>query len=156
MNAPLVLALVCGICLPSFFGPADAVHDVPENLKREIQKLAVHFENGQRLLLQESLEVSNRILMDMLNQTQDVEIRMSIKTIRDQMEHLRKNQFDSREHALMRRLQDLWALKTSDTTVQRKAVRELLTVLQSAFQLHRPVPRGRHSAEHRPPRPAQR
>ncbi|KAJ8373489.1 hypothetical protein SKAU_G00040690 [Synaphobranchus kaupii] len=95
-----------------------------------------NFEEGeQKVLLRESLDVYVTILSDMLNQTQDMEITKSIMGVRAKMEDLRESYFHSREHALKRHLQNLWALKTDDVTTQRKAVRELLPVLQEVSRL---------------------
>ncbi|XP_035257452.1 interferon gamma 1-like [Anguilla anguilla] len=161
MNSPLVLVLLCGLCLTAL-GLADAVHGIhtiPDKVSHDIQKLTQHFnvtadislfgnpiflqnmnsdgkfeDSEQMLVLQESLDVYITILTDMLNSTQDKEIQTSITAIRARMEDL-MNYFLSRQKALLERLQKLRDLETSDATVQRKAVRELRPVLQKAFEL---------------------
>ncbi|KAJ8402428.1 hypothetical protein AAFF_G00369170 [Aldrovandia affinis] len=157
MNSPWGLALLCGICLASF-GWAD---NVSENTKRDIQKLTDHFnvtadkalfgstiflkdlsnlhmfeESEQKLLLQEILDVYVRILSDMQNHTQDIDVKKNIIQVRGRVEDLRNSYYQSGEQTLKGRLQDLWAVKTNDAVVQRKAVREMLSVFQKASQLH--------------------
>nr|AOY36229.1 IFN-gamma precursor [Anguilla japonica] len=95
-------------------------------------------EEEQSLVLQESLDVYIRILSDMLrerNISQEREIENSIKAIRAQIVDLRISYFHAREQALKKQLEELWALKTHDKTTQRKAIRDLLTVFQSATRL---------------------
>ncbi|KAG9342624.1 hypothetical protein JZ751_016061 [Albula glossodonta] len=103
-------------------------------------------ESEQKLLLLEILDVYDRILSDMLNHTRDLDVKTSIVSIKGRMEELRRN-FPNREQALKRRLQDLWAVKTNDVMVQRKAVRELLPVFQKLSQLH--SLRRREAVRHR-------
>ncbi|KAJ8245276.1 hypothetical protein GJAV_G00269010, partial [Gymnothorax javanicus] len=165
MNSSLALLLFGGICL-AVFGPAVGVHDIPDNVREHIQKLQVHYnvtsdralfgstflpdqfpphmfkEEERRLLLLESLEVYIKILTDMLERTQDGQIKASIMAVRARMEHLRDETFNDRERKLKERLQKLkerleklWALKTNDATVQRKAVRELESIIQRAYEL---------------------
>ncbi|XP_061085782.1 interferon gamma 1 [Conger conger] len=174
MNSPLLLALLCGFCLAAF-RPAHAVGD---DLNSVIKKLTDHYnvtadkalfgspiflqdmdshdrfeEKEQRLLMQESLDVYNRILSDMLNHTQDQEIKRSIAAVRALMVDLRKSYFHSNGDKLKERLQALWALNTNDLVVQRKAVRELLPVYQRTLQLGRQTVRhGRHARTARPQR----
>nr|AOY36230.1 IFN-gamma precursor-related protein [Anguilla japonica] len=134
MNSPLVLVLLCGLCLTAL-GPADAI---PDNVHQDIQKLTEHFnitadlslfggpiflqdivshdkveKSEQMLVLQESLVVYIRILSDMLNSTQDREIKMSIIAIRGRMEHLWSSYFHTRPDALLGRLRELWYLKVN-------------------------------------------
>ncbi|XP_064175757.1 uncharacterized protein LOC135246135 [Anguilla rostrata] len=92
-------------------------------------------EEEQSLVLQESLDVYIRILSDMLKSTQEREIENSIKAIRAQIVDLRISYFHTREQALKKQLEELWDLKVHDKTTQRKAIRDLLTVFQSATRL---------------------
>lgn len=82
--------------------------------------LSLRQEHEQRLLMQESLDVYVKILSDMLEDTKDQEIKMSILAIRARLADMRKN-FPSREQTLTTRLQELWALKVnhSHTTLAR-------------------------------------
>ncbi|XP_036375558.1 interferon gamma 1 [Megalops cyprinoides] len=89
----------------------------------------------QRFLLHEILEVYDRILSNMLNRTQDRDIRTSLHEVRHRVDELRRNYFNNKEHLLKERLQELWALKMDDLVVQRKAIKELMSVYQEAAQL---------------------
>ncbi|KAG9342625.1 hypothetical protein JZ751_016062 [Albula glossodonta] len=176
MNPLWGLALLCGFCLSSFELAASN-----HNISEEIKMLTDHFnvtadktlfgnpiflknlddhekfeESEQKLLLLEILDVYERILSDMLNHTRDLDVKTSILSIKGRMEELRRRNFLSREKALKKRLQDLWAVKTNDEVVQRKAVRELLHVYQTVSkQLHRRSQRAaprlrRHASQTRP------
>ncbi|KAG7454651.1 hypothetical protein MATL_G00262110 [Megalops atlanticus] len=159
MNSLQGLALLCGIYL-ACFGRADGDQSIPENLKKAIQKLQDHFnvndkalfgntlfekdlqisdvkyeESEQKLLLHEILEVYDSILADMLNRMQDEDLKASIEEVKCQLDRQRKSYFHHKEHALKKRMQDLWAMKTSDAVVQRKALRELGLVMDKVAEL---------------------
>ncbi|KAG9342623.1 hypothetical protein JZ751_016060 [Albula glossodonta] len=117
-------------------------------------------ESEQRLLTFEILHVYDRILSDMQNCTQERDVKMSIMSVRHQMKDARTHYFQRREEALKKRLHEIWAVNTTDLTVQRKAVRELLPVFLAASRLgNRAVEkeerrrRRRHATRSRIPRP---
>ncbi|XP_072556164.1 interferon gamma-related-like [Paramormyrops kingsleyae] len=132
---------------------------ISERMSADIERLSKHFnvtddlfgksiflkhlikQNGdaedteQKLLIQEILDVYISILSNMKSRTEDNDIKSSIIHIMDRVKKL-KNQVDQqREHLLKRQLQDLWAVQTSDSVVQSKAIRELITVFQKASEL---------------------
>ncbi|XP_036375559.1 interferon gamma 1-like [Megalops cyprinoides] len=173
MNSLQGLALLCGICLVCF-GRADGFQDIPDNLSKAINKLNDHFnvndkalfgnpiflkdltngdvkyeESEQKLLLHEILEVYDSILADMLNRTQDEDLKGSIEEVKHQLDKQRRSYFHHKEHALKKRLQDLWAMKTSDAVVQRKAVRELGWVIQRVVEVMTKKPIRQHRRRRR-------
>ncbi|KAJ8402427.1 hypothetical protein AAFF_G00369160 [Aldrovandia affinis] len=127
---------------------------ISPNMEADMQRLKAHFRTGdvsfgnpifpkldnfeeseQKLLLQEILDVYVRILSDMQNHTQDIDVKKSIIQVRGRVEDLRNSYYQSGEQALKMQMEDLWAVKTNDLMTQRKAVRELLQVFQKASQL---------------------
>ncbi|XP_018585463.1 interferon gamma 1-like isoform X2 [Scleropages formosus] len=102
---------------------------------RNLQDLESRFEEGeQKVLMGELLDVYLSILEDMMNRTEDDNLKRSITLTRNRVSDLRKHHFQSKGH-LKTQLQDLWAIETDDPLVQRKAVRELTTVFHKASVL---------------------
>ncbi|KAG7456109.1 hypothetical protein MATL_G00248310 [Megalops atlanticus] len=160
MSSWHTLALFCGVCFVSF-GWANSSDYVPKNMAENIKKLSDHFiknpkalygkpvfpvkmltdldskleESEQKLLMSEILDVYLSLLSKLMNHTEDEDIKSSIDEVRLKVQDLRNKHFQHHEHALKRHLQDLWAVKTNDLTVQKKALYELKDVYEKAARL---------------------
>uniref|UniRef100_A0A4W5QGH5 Interferon gamma n=1 Tax=Hucho hucho TaxID=62062 RepID=A0A4W5QGH5_9TELE len=89
----------------------------------------------RRVLMSVVLDVYLSIFSQMLNQTGDQEVRDSLNHVKGKVQELQKHYFLKRIPELRTHLQNLWAIKTSDTTVQEKALSELFTIYEKASKL---------------------
>ncbi|KAJ8398856.1 hypothetical protein AAFF_G00417640 [Aldrovandia affinis] len=163
MNSLCGLLLFCGICFMTL-GWANSVGQVPENIQKDFKKLKeqlhlVHnkenddlfgnplflkkpdvfnsnlMEGEKKLLMQETLEVSLKILTNLMKHTPEEEMRTNILAVRGRVEDLRDRYYLDKDHILQKRLKALWDIKTDELETQRKAVYELMDVYNKANKL---------------------
>ncbi|XP_070997284.1 interferon gamma 1-like [Oncorhynchus clarkii lewisi] len=149
-------AVMC-FCLMGWMtlGWSNAAQFTSINMKRNIDKLKVHYKiskdqlfNGnpvfpkdtfedseQRVLMSVVLDVYLSIFSQMLNQTGDQEVRERLDQVKGKVHETQKHYFLGRIPELRTHLQNLWAIKTSDTTVQGKALSEFITIYEKASKL---------------------
>ncbi|XP_055793191.1 interferon gamma 1-like [Salvelinus fontinalis] len=167
-------AVMC-FCLMGWMtlGWSNAAQYTSNTMKSNIDKLTGHYKiskdqlfNGnpvfpkdtfedseRRVLMSVVLDVYLSIFSQMLNQTGDQEVRDSLNYVKGKIQHLQKHYFLGRIPELRTHLQNLWAVKTSDPTVQGKALSELVTIYEKAsklatkFQLKKDNRRKRRQAQ---------
>ncbi|XP_041729039.1 interferon gamma 1-like [Coregonus clupeaformis] len=94
------------------------------------------FEDSERRVLMSAvLDVYLSIFSQMLNQTVDQEVMERLVQVKGKVQELQKHYFLGRIPELRRHLQNLWAIKTSDTRVQGKALSEFIPIYEKASQL---------------------
>uniref|UniRef100_A0AAZ3PW74 Uncharacterized protein n=1 Tax=Oncorhynchus tshawytscha TaxID=74940 RepID=A0AAZ3PW74_ONCTS len=135
-------AVMC-FCLMGWMtlGWSNAAQYTSINMKSNIDKLKVHYKISKDQLFNgnpvfptrthfkstgrsPSFSPSGHIFSQMLNQTGN----------RDQ-EMIEKTLFPGEDTWLRTHLQNLWAIETSDTTVQGKALSEFITIYEKASKL---------------------
>ncbi|XP_033881006.1 interferon gamma 1-like [Acipenser ruthenus] len=89
-------------------------------------------ESGDKILLNEIVNVYIDILKNMKDTTEDQRSKNSIQHVYREMERLR---FASGTGTLKEELKKLWEIKKSDPIVQRKAMLELKQVLEKAMRI---------------------
>ncbi|XP_029599448.1 interferon gamma 1-like [Salmo trutta] len=149
-------AVMC-FCLMGWMtlGWSNAAQYTSINMKSNIDKLKVHykiskdqlfngkpvfpkdtFEDSERkVLMSVVLDVYRSIFSQMLNQTGDQEVIESLKYVKGKIQDLQKHYFLKRIPELRTHLQNLWAIETSNTTVQGKALSEFITIYEKASKL---------------------
>ncbi|XP_045554650.1 interferon gamma 1 [Salmo salar] len=152
----LLRAVMC-FCLMGWMtlGWSNAAQYTSINMKSNIDKLKVHYKiskdqlfNGKpvfpkdtfedserRVLMSVVLDVYRSIFSQMLNQTVDQEVIESLKYVKGKIQDLQKHYFLKRIPELRTHLQNLWAIETSNTTVQGKALSEFITIYEKASEL---------------------
>uniref|UniRef100_A0A8C8FIQ0 Interferon gamma n=1 Tax=Oncorhynchus tshawytscha TaxID=74940 RepID=A0A8C8FIQ0_ONCTS len=147
-------AVMC-FCLMGWMtlGWSNAAQYTSINMKSNIDKLKVHYKiskdqlfNGnpvfpkdtfedseQRVLMSVVLDVYLSIFSQMLNQTEDQEVRERLDQVKGKVQETQKHYFLGRIPELRTHLQNLWAI--SDTTVQGKALSEFITIYEKASKL---------------------
>uniref|UniRef100_A0A8C9WLQ2 Interferon gamma n=1 Tax=Scleropages formosus TaxID=113540 RepID=A0A8C9WLQ2_SCLFO len=91
-------------------------------------------EGSQKLLVNEILDTYIVILSTLRNQTKDKDVQLSIAAVTGRIENLKSHFLKNND--LKKKLQNLWAIKTGDAIVQRKALLELMAVFQKASKLN--------------------
>ncbi|KAJ8008860.1 hypothetical protein DPEC_G00082830 [Dallia pectoralis] len=131
----------------------------PENMKTNIDKLWNHFkvpkeklfdghpvfarstfqnkyEDSERsVLMSVVLDVYLSLFSHMLNQTKEQELTDSLLHVQEKVQDLQKHYFLGNIPELKRQIEDLWAIKTSDTLTQGKALSQLRTLYEEASKL---------------------
>ncbi|NP_001347671.1 interferon gamma 1 precursor [Esox lucius] len=156
----LLRAVLC-VCLldtmTSGWG-CEAQH-TSDNMKTHIERLRNHFkiskdqlynghpvfaketfqnkyeDNERRVLMSVVLEVYLSLFTHMLNQTADQEPKDSLIYVQKKVQDLQKHYFLGNIPELKRLMQDLWAIKTSDSLIQGKALSQLRTMYEEASKL---------------------
>ncbi|XP_038851623.1 interferon gamma 1-like [Salvelinus namaycush] len=149
-------AVMC-FCLMGWMtlGWSNAAQYTSITMKSNIDKLKVHYKiskdqlfNGnpvfpkdtfedseRRVLMSVVLDVYLSIFSQMLNQTGDQEVRERLDQVKGKVQETQKHYFLGRIPELRTHLQNLWAIKTSDPTVQGKALSEFITIYEKASKL---------------------
>uniref|UniRef100_A0AAZ3SG50 Interferon gamma n=1 Tax=Oncorhynchus tshawytscha TaxID=74940 RepID=A0AAZ3SG50_ONCTS len=138
-------AVMC-FCLMGWMtlGWSNAAQYTSINMKSNIDKLKVHYKiskdqlfNGNPVFPKDTvvLDVYLSIFSQMLNQTEDQEVRERLDQVKGKVQETQKHYFLGRIPELRTHLQNLWAIKTSDTTVQGKALSEFITIYEKASKL---------------------
>ncbi|MGH0137566.1 UNVERIFIED_CONTAM: hypothetical protein FKN15_002472 [Acipenser sinensis] len=91
-------------------------------------------ESGDKILLNEIVNVYIDILKNMKDTTEDQRSKNSTQHVYREMEKL-KARLASGADTLKEELKKLWEIKTSDPIVQRKAILELKQVLEKAMRI---------------------
>ncbi|XP_029599439.1 interferon gamma isoform X1 [Salmo trutta] len=149
-------AVMC-FCLMGWMtlGWSNAAQYTSINMKSNIDKLKVHYKiskdqlfNGKPVFPKDTFEDSERrvwmsvvldvyrsIFSQMLNQTVDQEVRERLDQVKGKVQETQKHYFLKRIPELRTHLQNLWAIETSNTTVQGKALSEFITIYEKASKL---------------------
>ncbi|XP_072566519.1 interferon gamma 1-like [Paramormyrops kingsleyae] len=130
---------------------------IPENLREDIKKVKEHikidkrvfgnpvflrhlenldskYQVGlQKLLVHEILDTYTTILRTMKNNIENESVQLSIANIEGAIGVLDKKFLKYKD--VKSTLQELWAIKTGDLTMQKKALMELMAVYQKASLL---------------------
>ncbi|XP_029104790.1 interferon gamma 1-like [Scleropages formosus] len=102
---------------------------------KDFENLESKYEEGsQKLLVNEILDTYIVILSTLRNQTKDKDVQLSIAAVTGRIENLKSHFLKNND--LKKKLQNLWAIKTGDAIVQRKALLELMAVFQKASKLN--------------------
>ncbi|XP_029599441.1 interferon gamma isoform X2 [Salmo trutta] len=148
-------AVMC-FCLMGWMtlGWSNAAQYTSINMKSNIDKLKVHYiskdqlfngkpvfpkdtfeDSERRVWMSVVLDVYRSIFSQMLNQTVDQEVRERLDQVKGKVQETQKHYFLKRIPELRTHLQNLWAIETSNTTVQGKALSEFITIYEKASKL---------------------